>query len=105
MPGVEATTKSPAARPLTAEPTASTWPTPSLPAAAGKDGLAVAPKPAMPAKSVGVIGAAIMRTRTADGASDLHGERRAAARESLAWHAGGGCAADAGRRLFFRLPD
>ena len=63
------------------------------------------PKPATAAKSDGVIGAAIMRTRTADGASDLHGERRAAARESLAWHAGGGCAADAGRRLFFRLPD
>lgn len=72
MPGVDATTKSPAARPLTAEPTASIWPTPSLPAAAGKAGLAAAPKPAMSARSVGVIGAASMRTRTAVGARALH---------------------------------
>ena len=39
MPGVLATTKSPAASPLTPEPTASTWPTPSLPATNGNGAL------------------------------------------------------------------
>jgi hypothetical protein len=45
---------------------------------AGEAATHLAPNPATAAKSDGVIGAAIMRTRTEDGASDLRGRRRAA---------------------------